>query len=52
MYKVINLYLFPLESDVSKYKIESKCNEMKAKGYELIEMKIVGPANVELVFKM
>lgn len=50
-YKTINLYLTPMESEVSQYKINNKCNEMGQDGWELIKFEIFNDTNIMLIFK-
>lgn len=49
-YKTVNLFLFPIESEVSQARIKSICNEYASCGYKLFNLKIVDDTNVMLIF--
>lgn len=50
-YKTVNMYLSPIESEVSQVAIEDKCNELGQDGWELIDCKIYNINYVMLIFK-
>ncbi len=50
-YKTVNLYLTPIESDVSQYEIQKKCNELGKDGWELVKYEIHDSTNILLIFK-
>lgn len=50
-YKTVNLFLTPLDSEVSRYEIDGKCNEMGQAGWELVRFEIYNENNIMLIFK-
>lgn len=50
-YKTVNLHLFPIESEVSQYKIEQTINAYAEQGWKLKESKILDDSNVMLTFE-
>ena len=50
-YKTIDLFLYPLSSDVSQQRIADEINKMKEQGWCYIESKIIDDCNIMLTFK-
>lgn len=50
-YKTVNLFLSPMDSEVSRYEIDKKCNEMGKDGWELVRFEIYNETNIMLIFK-
>lgn len=50
-YKTINLFLYPLSSEVSQQRITDEINKMKEQGWCYIESKIIDDCNIMLTFK-
>ncbi len=50
-YKTVNLYLTPIESEVSQMTIQDNCNEMGKQGWELVNYQIYNECYVMLIFK-
>lgn len=50
-HKAINLFLYPLSSEVSQQRITDEINRMKERGWEYVESKIVDDCNIMLTFK-
>ena len=50
-YKTVNLFLTPMDSEVSQFEIDKKCNEMGQAGWELVRFEIYNETNIMLIFK-
>lgn len=50
-YKTINLNLFPIDSEVSQYKIEQTCNAYAEAGWKVVNVQVIDDDKVEIVLK-
>lgn len=50
-YKTVNLFLTPMDSEVSQFEIDKKCNEMGHAGWELVRFEIYNEMHIMLIFK-
>ena len=50
-YKTIDLFLYPLSSEVSQQRIMDAINRMKERGWSYVESKIIVDCNIMLIFK-
>lgn len=50
-YKTIDLFLYPLSSEVSQQRITDEINRMKERGWSYVESKIIDDCNITLIFK-
>lgn len=50
-YKTIDLFLYPLSSEVSQQRIAGEINKMEEQGWEYVESRIVDDCNIMLTFK-
>lgn len=50
-YKTVNLFLTPMDSEVSQFEITKKCNELGKDGWELVKFEIHNNTNIMLIFK-
>ena len=51
-YKTVNLFLTPMDSEVSQFEIDKKCNEMGQAGWELVRFEIYNEMHIMLIFLM
>ena len=49
--KTINLFLYPLSSEVSQRRIADEINGMEERGWSYVESKIIVDCNIMLTFK-
>lgn len=50
-HKTIDLFLYPLSSEMSQQRIADEINKMEERGWEYVESKIVDDCNIMLTFK-
>lgn len=50
-YKTVNLFLTPMNSEVSQFEIDNKCNELGQEGWQLVKFEIYNDTNIMLIFK-
>ena len=50
-YKTIDLFLYPLSSEVSQQRITDEINKMEERGWEYVESKIIDDCNIMLTFR-
>ncbi len=50
-YKTIDLFLYPISSEVSQQRITDEINKMNEQGWEYAESKIIDDCNIMLTFK-
>lgn len=50
-YKTIDLFLYPLSSEMSQQRITDEINKMEKRGWEYVESKLVDDCNIMLTFK-
>ncbi len=50
-YKTVNLFLTPMDSEVSQFEIDKKCNELGQEGWQLVKFEIYNDTNIMLIFK-
>lgn len=50
-YKTIDLFLYPLSSEVSQQRIADEINKMEEQDWEYVESKIIDDCNIMLTFK-
>ena len=50
-YKTIDLFLYPLSSDVSQQRIADEINRMEEQGWRYVESEIIDDCNMMLTFK-
>ena len=50
-HKTIDLFLYPLSSEVSQQRIAYEINRVEEQGWSYIESKIVDDCNIMLVFE-
>ncbi len=50
-YKTVDLFMFPMCSEVSQYEIQKKCNELAKDGWKLVSQEIYDVDHILLTFK-
>lgn len=50
-FKTVNIFLYPLSSEVSQMRISQKCDEMADEGWFLYQSNIIDDYNIMLIFK-
>ena len=50
-YRTIDLFLYPLSSEVSQQRIEDEISRMEERGWSYVESKIVDESDIMLVFR-
>lgn len=50
-FKTVNMFLYPLSSEVAQMRISEKCDEMANEGWVLYQSNIIDDCNIMLIFK-
>lgn len=50
-HKAIDLFLYPLSSEVSQQRIANEINRMEEQGWSYIESKIIDDCNIMIIFE-
>lgn len=50
-YRTIDLFLYPLSSEVSQQRIADEISQMEEHGWRYVESKIMDESNIMLVFR-